>query len=61
MAKTNVKVMLDENDSIRYTITQTVKALRWAGKDKEACEFQRDVVSGRKSVRQVVKDYVILI
>ena len=61
MAKTDVKVTLGDDETIRNIIIKTIKALRFAQKDREADAFQRDVVSGRKTLRQVVQDYVILI
>lgn len=57
--KKKVIVNFDDDFSVRNVIQKTVKALKQARLEKEANEFQREVVSG-KPVMDVVRTYVII-
>ena len=59
MAITGVKVCLD--GQTENVIIVVRKALRRAGKDKIAEQFQRAVVSGDKPMMTVVKQYVEIV
>jgi len=47
-AKTNVKVTFDDNTNVKQVIQRTVRALRRAKKDSEACVFQREVCTSHR-------------
>lgn len=61
MAKTNVKVTLDDDEIARNIIIKTVKALRFAKKDREADDFQQDVILGIRPLREIAEEYVVFI
>ena len=58
--KTNVEISVDENDSLIDVMKKVIKALRFAGKEKMSCEFQKTVCSGSRDFMEVVKEYVII-
>jgi hypothetical protein len=60
--KTNVKISVDEDDSLIDVMKKVIKALRHAGKDKVSSDFQRAVCSGGGDTdfMKVVNEYVIV-
>ena len=60
-AKTNVKVTFDDDKSVKNVIQKTVRALRRAKKDSEACLFQREVCSSRRPLMEIVAEYVTIL
>lgn len=60
MAKTDIKVVLDEDNSIKEVITTVVNALKNARRNSLAEKFQRDIVSCAKPMMDTVRDYVVL-
>ena len=60
-AKTDVKVNFNEDYTTKGVIKTTIRALRRAGKDKEACLFQRELCSTRTKLLDVVAKYVTIV
>lgn len=60
MAKTDIRIVLRKDEPVTMLLALTTKALRGAGKDKLAEEFQQEACSGSKLFLTVVKEYVIL-
>ena len=58
--KTNVKISVEETDSLTDVMKKVIKALRFDGKDKVSCEFQRAACSGGRDFMEVVKEYVTI-
>lgn len=58
--KTNVKISVDVDDSFIDVMKKVIKALRFAGKEKMSCEFQKTVCSGSRDFMDVVKEYVTI-
>ena len=58
--KTDVKISVDENDSLIDVMKKVIKALRYAGKEKISCEFQRTACSSGRDFMEVVKEYVAI-
>ena len=58
--KTNVKVSVDEGDSLIDVMKKTIRALRISGTAQESQDFQREVTSGHKNFMEVVKEWVTI-
>jgi hypothetical protein len=61
MAKTELKVSLDDDKTVGGIVRKVVKALRHAGKGKLAESFQRDVFSNDKGLMAAVQEYVVIV
>jgi len=61
MAKTELKVSLDDDKTVGGIVRKVVKALRVADKPKLAEAFQLDVFSGGKGLMAAVNEYVVIV
>ena len=61
MAKTDIRVNFDDNNSVKNVIQKTIKALRQADKHIEAEMFQRELCSTSNTLMDIVSTYVIII
>jgi len=58
--KTDVKISVDDNDSLIDVIKKVIKALKRAGKDKQSREFQRAACNGERDFMDVVREFVTI-
>jgi hypothetical protein len=61
MAKTDLKVSLDDDKTVSGIVSKVVKALRHADKPKLAESFQRDVFSNGVGLMAAVQEYVVIV